>query len=92
MKRWLMLLLLALGCVSSEPVVTCSPPPMTVSFENRQAYGIAVLYGGRVRSLRPRDGRVEVTYSGSTYRIENEWRQLTFGVYDQFGTLHVDVR
>ena len=92
MKPLLATLILLSACVTAAPKAICSRPPTTVRFENRSVHGRAFTYAGRVHSLPP-VGRVELLYSAATYQVEFGAPQpLPTGPYDEFGTLHVEVR
>jgi hypothetical protein len=92
LARSLLSLILFTACASSmEPKTVCLPPPMTVAFRNSGQRGVALVYGKHVYALPPR-GRVELLYSAKVYRVEADYATLPPGPYDEFGTLHVEVR
>jgi hypothetical protein len=90
MKLSLVILVLFVACTTA-PKPVCLPAPTTVAFENRSHFGVALTYGNRVYSLPP-GGRKELLYSSTVYRVEAEEAPLPSGPYDEFGTLHVEVR
>jgi len=81
-------LILFVACANLPPKPVCSPPPVSVAFENQGAHANLLSYGD-VSYLLPAAGRIELVRSAAEYQIGSEVERLPSGPVDSFGTLHV---